>query len=224
MYDEITDDTGLLDTKEYDEKSEIKDDNEDEYVPKFIKGEKEEIKANERGNAYHKVMELLDYTKANSIDEVAGQIERIRDNGYISKEQYETIKTKDIYAFVTSSLGQRIKVAKEKELVRCEQPFVIGISAKELFLGQINGTANTQVGKDNILIQGIIDLYFEEDDEIVLVDYKTDRVNKYDGEEVLIKRYEKQLELYKTALERTTGKKVKETLIYSFTLGKVISL
>ena len=67
-------------------------------------------------------------------------------------------------------------------------------------------------------------MYFEEDDEIVLVDYKTDRVNKYDGEEVLIKRYEKQLELYKTALERTTGKKVKETLIYSFTLGKVISL
>lgn len=223
MYSEITDETGILDTKEYDKNSTVGVE-EEEYVPEFIKGKDIEVAANERGNAYHKVMELIDYNKVSSIEEVASQIKLFMEDGYISKEQYETIQTKDIHKFVVSELGQRIRKAKEKSLAMCEQPFVIGIPANELFSGKINTSSDTLVGNDNILIQGIIDLYFEEDDEIVLVDYKTDKVNKFDGEEVLIKRYEKQLELYKTALERTTGKKVKETLIYSFTLGKVISL
>ena len=74
------------------------------------------------------------------------------------------------------------------------------------------------------MIQGIIDLYFEEDDGIVLVDYKTDKVNAYNGEEILKERYYKQLDLYKDALERMTGKKVKEKIIYSFSLGKEILL
>ena len=72
-------------------------------------------------------------------------------------------------------------------MAQCEQPFVIGIPAKDLF-------EDESKGEDNILIQGIIDLFFEEDDGIVLVDYKTDRVTKKDGEALLIERYSKQLE------------------------------
>ena len=70
-----------------------------------------------------------------------------------------------------------------------------------------------------ILIQGIIDVYFEEEDGIVLADYKTDHVK---NSEELIKRYEKQLQIYGESLEQMTGKKVKERVIYSFCLGKEI--
>ena len=72
-----------------------------------------------------------------------------------------------------------------------------------------------------VLIQGIVDVWFLEDGEIVLLDYKTDMVS---SEKTLTDRYAVQLELYKRALEAATGKKVKETYIYSFTLNKVIKL
>ena len=72
-----------------------------------------------------------------------------------------------------------------------------------------------------VLVQGIIDAWFIEDGEIVLLDYKTDRV---EDEETLLRRYRLQLELYKRALEAATNKKVKEVYIYSFDLGSVIKL
>ena len=72
-----------------------------------------------------------------------------------------------------------------------------------------------------VLIQGIIDVYFEEDGEIVVADYKTDRVDN--GEE-LVKKYEKQLEYYARAINQLTGKNVKQKIIYSFRLHKEIML
>ena len=75
------------------------------------------------------------------------------------------------------------------------------------------------------LIQGIIDMYFEEDGELVLIDYKTDRVNKSAaGEQELVKRYAIQLNYYAKALAQLTGKCVKEKIIYSFTMGKEIKI
>ena len=76
---------------------------------------------------------------------------------------------------------------------------------------------------ETVLVQGIIDAYFVEDGEIVLVDYKTDRVRR-GQEQKLIDLYHVQLEDYAQALERMTGKKVKEKIIYSFTLQKEIVL
>ena len=98
------------------------------------------------------------------------------------------------------------------ELVR-EKPFMMGVSAREL---------DEKFPEDEmVLVQGIIDAWFIEDGDIVLLDYKTDRV---DDEETLIRRYKLQLELYKRALEAATNKKVKEVYIYSFDLGSVIKL
>lgn len=216
MYEEITDENGLIGS-ETEEDSDIEVNEEEMYVPEFIRGKSTDIKANERGNAYHKIMELLDYSKISSQEDVDNQIADFMENGYISKEQYDSVNKKDIYQFVCSDIGKRIQKAKEQKLAQCEQPFVIGIPAKDLF-------EDESKGEDNILIQGIIDLFFEEDDGIVLVDYKTDRVTKKDGEALLIERYSKQLELYKIALERMTGKTVKEKIIYSFGLGKEIAL
>ena len=75
-----------------------------------------------------------------------------------------------------------------------------------------------------VLIQGEIDAYFEEDDGIVIVDYKTDRVSETTGESELCKRYERQLQLYADAVAAGTGKKIKEVLIYSFSLNKTVPI
>ena len=76
----------------------------------------------------------------------------------------------------------------------------------------------------NVLVQGIIDAFFYEGDEIVLVDYKTDRAGYRDGAETLVSRYKVQLDYYGQALEKLTGKRVKEKIIYSFTLNREISV
>ena len=83
--------------------------------------------------------------------------------------------------------------------------------------------ANLGTDPFNVLVQGMIDAYFIEDEEMVLVDYKTDFVRRGE-EQKLIDRYHVQLEDYAQALERMTGRKVKERYIYSFTFGEAFSL
>ena len=102
--------------------------------------------------------------------------------------------------------------ARAKTLYR-EQPFVLGVDAKEFYPDQKKG--------EMVLIQGIIDAYFEEDGEIIVLDYKTDRVQT---EAELKDRYREQLRLYTKAIEQIIRKKVKEQIIYSFTLRKEIHL
>lgn len=100
--------------------------------------------------------------------------------------------------------------AKERGELFREQPFVIGLPGTEV---------DASASEEPVLIQGIIDAFFYEDDEIVVLDYKTDRVLRA---EELAEKYRTQLEYYEKALQMTTGKRVKERLIYSFALGRVI--
>ena len=102
--------------------------------------------------------------------------------------------------------------AAEGKLYR-EQPFVLGIDASEIYPQDQSG--------EKILVQGIIDVYFEEADSLVVLDYKTDRV-KSAGE--LCEKYHAQLDYYAQALTQLTGKPVKEKIIYSFTLGEEIKV
>lgn len=133
----------------------------------------------------------------------------------MSEAEKECIRISDIRIFVKSELGQRMKTADLSGLLFREQPFVISRSAAEI--------DESWDENERVLVQGIIDAYFMENDEIVLVDYKTDYVRK--GEEKkLVERYHTQLEDYAQALERMTGKQVKEKYIYSFTLKKAILL
>ncbi len=94
-----------------------------------------------------------------------------------------------------------------------EQPFVLGIAADRV--------KPQFPHEEQVLIQGIIDAFFEEGDDLILMDYKTDAVKT--GEE-LVKRYHTQMEYYTEALERIVGKKVKERIIYSFALGEEIRM
>ena len=174
-------------------------------IPKFISGEEVQLAANERGSAYHRVMECLDYSVSVNLDGVKADINRMLETGKMNELQVKSVNPWDINTFVQSDTGRRVANAVNCGSVRREQPFVFE------YEGQ--------------LIQGIIDLYFEEDGEFVLVDYKTDRVMKGEaGEKELVKRYAIQLDYYEKALTQLTGKNVKEKIIYSFALGKGLSV
>lgn len=174
-------------------------------IPKFISGEEVQLAANERGSAYHRVMECLDYSVSVNLDGVKADINRMLETGKMNELQVKSVNSWDINTFVQSDTGRRVANAVNCGSVRREQPFVFE------YEGQ--------------LIQGIIDLYFEEDGEFVLVDYKTDRVMKGEaGEKELVRRYAIQLDYYAKALTQLTGKKVKEKIIYSFALGKGLSV
>ena len=100
-----------------------------------------------------------------------------------------------------------------------ERPFVMGIPASDVY-----PDANVYKDvKERILIQGVIDVYFEEEDGVVLMDYKTDRVPwGKAGEELLIRRYKTQLDYYQQAIEQITGKKVKDRILYSVIMNREI--
>lgn len=180
----------------------------DEYiptVPKFISSEEKELVSNERGTAYHRVMECLNYSKAGSTEDIKNEIDRMVREEKLSLKQAECIKLKDIDTFAGSSIGERIKRAYAYGGVKREQPFVFEY--------------------DRQLVQGVIDLYFIEDGQLVIVDYKTDRVLRgRAGEDELRRRYSIQLDYYAMALSQITGLKVKEKVIYSFALGRSLTV
>ena len=182
-------------------------------VPEFI--EKQEVYTGaSRGTAYHRVMECLDYSRTSSAEEIKIQIKELLMQKKLKEKEAECVRPGDIFAFVTSSLGQRMKEAAENRLLFREQPFVISREAEEL---------NPDWEGERILVQGIMDAYFMEDGELILVDYKTDKVKK--GEEkALSERYRNQILDYAEALSRAAGKPVKEAYIYSFALGKEIEV
>lgn len=182
-------------------------------VPDFVSGGNEEYKGAARGTAYHRLMECLDYMAVDSESQIHKQITALTEAKKMAYEEAQCIRIQDIMTFLHSEIGQRMKKAFEADQLYREQPFVLAQSMKNI--------EKDWNGEETVLVQGIIDAYFIEDEEIVLVDYKTDRVRK--GEEQhLIDLYHTQLEDYAQALERMLQKKVKETYIYSFALGKMI--
>ena len=187
-------------------------------VPRFIEEKteaEEEFTGAARGTAYHRVMECLEYGKTDTSQNLKEQIEELVQNQKLSEIEAKCVRVSDIRGFVECDLGQRMKAAALKGRLFREQPFVISRSAAKI--------DESWDESERVLVQGIIDAYFLEDEEIVLVDYKTDYVRR--GEEKkLIERYHTQLEDYGQALERMTRRRVKEKYIYSFALKKAILL
>lgn len=194
---------------------EIQDSKEDNIIyPKFIKEGEDKVSGAAKGTLYHKVFEKIDYAKTDTDADLRNQIDRLFDDGIIEKQLKPYVKYNDFEKFINSQLGQRMKMASEKKLLWREQPFMIGINSDEIY---------DDCEKKMILVQGIIDAFFIEDNEIVLVDYKTDYV-KIGMESVLIKRYKKQMDYYEKAISRMFEKKVKERIIYSVKLNKEIQI
>lgn len=181
-------------------------------IPKFLQQETELVGAS-RGSAYHRVMELLDFTKTYDSENIKKAIAGMEKEGRISPDMAACIDDADILEFVNTCSGKRMREAARKGLLYKEQPFVLGIPMEDIYPDMKEGRQET------VLIQGIIDVYFEEPEGLVVLDYKTDRVCT-SGE--LLDKYRIQLEYYARALEQVTGKKVREKIIYSFTLQKEI--
>ena len=182
------------------------------YIPSFIEA-KGEITGTVRGNAYHRVMELLDFSNMEEEKGVWKNLKQKVKEQRLRAEELELIRKEKLNLFLSSELAKRMSEAFQKGKLYREQPFVLGINA--------NRVDKNFPEEEKVLIQGIIDAYFEEDNEIVVVDYKTDSVKK---SEELVKRYKEQLNYYEEALEKLTGKKVKEKILYSFALNESITV
>ena len=175
--------------------------------------------ATERGTAVHKILEYLPWGQIASRSDMERLVDQWIDSGKIPKEWDDLVDRDAIWMFIQSPIGSRMKKADRQGHLHREQPFVIGFP-----VGETVGASPEAAGSDEtVLIQGVIDAWFEEEDGLVLLDYKTDRVRSGQaGREQLIRRYRVQLEYYQKALERITGKRVKERLIYSVALGEAI--
>ena len=156
------------------------------------------------GDSYHHALAFYDYSR---------DISQLSE--FLSPEEYGLLNQEKLQKFLDSPLGQLFaKAYKENTLYR-EQHFMQEVEYEKLF---------PEDGGDNVekvILQGIIDAFIMEEEGIILVDYKTDRVK--DGEE-LKNRYQKQIDLYSEALEQILGKKVKRRVLYSFSLGEEVDL
>ena len=185
--------------------------------PRFIMEEKGLSKA-EKGTAMHFVMQKLDLNKVNLLNEIKEQIKNMFEKGLITKDEEESINIFKIQKFFKSNLGQRLlKAYKENKQVFRELPFITEIPVKRIEKDLIDKIFNNE----KLRLQGIIDCFFEEDDGIVLLDYKTDYVENGKEKEILDK-YRVQIDLYTETLERVIGKKVKERYLYLFGIDKEV--
>ena len=198
-----------------------------------------------RGTAVHRVMECYDFTSEKSVQE---QMDAMEKEEKITADMRALVKEQIVADFVSSETGRRMALAQCGGALYREKPFVMGFTEEEMErygfgagAQMIENEAQTENAQQEImsenvsqenhmheedltLIQGIIDVFWIEDDGITVLDYKTDRV---DTVQELIDRYATQLKLYADALERvfaTRKLKVKEILIYSFRLEKLISI
>ena len=184
-------------------------------VPAFMREETPEDSAG-RGAAYgtiwHQVMARIDFQKTGTEDELRGAVQDMVKTGRLRPEETEVLDYRRLLHFFHSPLGQAMARAAAEGRLHREQPFVVAKPAGEIFpeCGVTDGRT--------VLVQGIIDGYYEDGDGIVLMDYKTDSLRE-GGEDVLISRYKRQMEIYKEALEAMSGKPVKECVLYSFSLG-----
>lgn len=187
--------------------------------PKFLKEEKG-LSAAERGTVIHYVMQRLNYDRVSTISEIKAQIEEMVLDNSLTEKEASTVWYKKIYNFFNSNLGKRLlKAYKDERLVSRELPFFTELSSVE-YKPELNKDVYVD---EKIRLQGIIDCFFEEEDGIVLLDYKTDYVEEEKVDEI-IERYRAQLKYYKDALEKITEKRVKESYLYLFGIDKEIKV
>ncbi|MBP3463922.1 MAG: helicase-exonuclease AddAB subunit AddA [Clostridia bacterium] len=180
-----------------------------EIKPKFME-EKKSLTGAEKGTLVHLILQKLDLKKEYNKKEIEEVIEKLYKKQIINKIQKESVNIEKIYKILSSPFFEKIKKAKQ---IKKETPFYTYIDTKEIY--------NTEKS-ENILVQGIIDLYYINDnDEVVLIDYKTDYVEK---EYELIEKYKVQLEIYKKALEESLNTKINEIYIYSIWLNKEVKI
>jgi len=180
--------------------------------PSFVEGKKG-FTAAEKGSINHFVMRHIDMQRTASEEDIMLQVQELVSRELLSQEEAQAVQAGMIRGFFRSEIGERLRKAQESHR---EVPFVIQRKACEV-MPELEGC------EDPILIQGIVDCYFQEDGELVLLDYKTDRAQE-GIEESAAQKYRAQLELYREALEKLTGMKVKEAYIYLLSISKQVRI
>ena len=184
--------------------------------PKFLNESKNtKITTAQKGTLIHLCVQKMNEKQEYDINKINEMIEDLQNKELITKLEAQNINIDKLLQYTKSELWQELKEAKE---VHKEQPFYINIKASEIY------DSIDQNEDENILVQGIIDLYFiNKNGQLILVDYKTDYVEN--GQESnLIEKYRKQLEIYKDALENALNRKVDKIGIYSLYLNKMLFL
>lgn len=177
--------------------------------PMAIADAEEIVTGAQWGTLMHEAMQWLPVKKYTQKSMIA-MLDSLQAEGKFSDEERSLLSDRSLYGFFNSNLGQRLIASKRVER---ELPFSMLFDGNRVYPDVENG--------ERLFLQGIIDTVFVEDDQWVLVDYKTDRVKS--GDE-LIRRYKIQMDLYKEALERLTNMPVKASYIYSFRLHEAVLL
>lgn len=174
--------------------------------PDFLQ-EKKNLDAAGIGTAMHLIMERIDFREAMENGEayIMQRADELCADGELSEEERQALDIKNIAAFFTDPVGQRAVCALRMEK---EREFIL----------------QKEIDGSKAIVQGIIDCYFEEEDGLVLVDYKNSFMGDRISEDVIIERYRGQIELYKEALEKAENRQVKEAYLYLFELNKFVEV
>lgn len=178
-------------------------------VPTFAQDKK--LSGARRGTIVHLILSKI--TNEKTLEEVNNLIEKLVAKNAITEEEKSLIDMNIIKNYLNSELYNEILQAKE---IHREIPFYLNINSGEIY----------EKTNEPILVQGVIDIYYiSKNDELVLVDYKTDYIKeKETGKEELTQKYKSQLYLYKRALEKALKRKVEKTYIYSTSLNECIEV
>ena len=181
-------------------------------IPNFMKNEEQEkLTGARKGTLLHLCMQKLEIGKEYELSDIKELVNNLKDREIITQLEAENININAILKFTKSNIWEELKNAKE---VHREEPFYMTIPAKEIYKKDVG---------EKILVQGVIDLYYiDKNNNLVLLDYKTDYLEN--GAEELIQKYDSQLQLYKKALEDALNRKVDKIYIYSTYLGKEIKI
>ena len=179
--------------------------------PEFLRQDEEQkITGAKKGTLVHMCMQRLNEKVDYDLNKIKELIKDLLEKQIITAKEAKAINPFKILEFTKTKIWQQVRKAKE---VYKEKPFYINIPATEVYEEEV---------QEDILVQGVIDLYYiDENDNLILVDYKTDFV---EIEDELVSKYSKQLEFYQRALEAALDKKVWKKYIYSVYLGKEIEI
>ncbi len=176
--------------------------------PSFIS--KDGVTPAGRGSAMHKVIEFFDFSKYYDVE---GEIERLYEWQFLSEDEIKSLSIKALKSFFESEVFERIKNA---DRVEREMRFLTEISTCE-----IDASLPLELKNEKLTVQGAVDICFIENNELIILDFKTDRIDSMDE---LVDSYSEQLNAYAKACEKIFNLKVKEKIIYSFAKSEAISI
>lgn len=191
----------------------------DVIKPRFMQEEKG-LSPAEKGTIIHFVMQKIDFNRISTIGEITEQLEEMKKADLLTEEEIKVVRPSKVQLFFKSSIGKRMLYAYNNNyMVQRELPFFTEVCSTE-----VDKTLPKDIYESEMVrLQGIIDCFFEEEDGIVLLDYKTDYVEDCNVDDIK-ERYQLQMKYYKEAIEKITDKKVKECYLYLFSLDKEISM